>query len=61
MLFRPTRSVLMALAVASLLGQTLTGTVAAGTTADPRPTALEPQAASNSLVTVATGLSTPTW
>ena len=59
MLFRPTRSVLMALAVACLLLQTVTDTTAAGTTAAPRPPSLDPQVVSNSLPVVVTGLSHP--
>ena len=58
MLFRPTRSVLMARAFASLLGQTRT----ARSRQAPLPTPsnrLDPQAVSNSLVTVRPGLSHP--
>ena len=59
MTMRPTRSVLMALATASLLFQTVASTATART--DPRAdaTPLAPQAVANSFVVVKTGLSHP--
>ena len=59
MTMRPTRSILMALATASLLFQTVASTATART--DPRAdaTPLAPQAVANSFVVVETGLSHP--